>query len=150
MIQRIQTIFLLLAAILMAVTVFSPLVILEGGNRFVSLYPYGMVEAGNTTYMTWGVITFACLAILLPVINIFLYKKRKIQVKVCSFTIFIIVVFYITLYAYLYFLMAKNGLSLQGMQYGIILPAIALIFVVLASVNIKKDERLIQSLNRIR
>ena len=134
----------------MAATVFSPLIELAGGNRLITLYPYGTVEAGNITYMTWGVITFTGLAILLPLINIFLYKKRKLQIKICTLSIFIIVAFYGTLYAYLYSVMAKNSLSMQGVEYGIILPAIALIFIVLASINIKKDERLIQSLNRIR
>lgn len=150
MIQRIQTIFLLIAAILMAVTVFSPLAILEGANRIVTFYPYGAIEAGNMAYTTWGVIVFTCLAVLLPLINVFLYKKRRMQIKICSLTILVIVLFYVTMYAYIYSIMAKNGLSLEGVKYGIILPAIALIFIVLASVNIKKDERLIQSLNRIR
>lgn len=151
MIQRIQSIFLLLAAILMAVTVFIPLVSLSDGKSEYSLFSWGIDSLnGGTAYMTWGVLTFTVLGILLPLVNIFLYKKRKLQIKICSITILIIVAFYGTLYAYLYSLMAKNSLSLHGVQLGIILPAIALILVVLASVNIKKDERLIQSLNRIR
>jgi len=149
MIQRIQTIFLLIAAILMAVTVFSPLaVVTNTENNFSYFDSFGMSTAGEMVSPTWGVLFFVVLGAVLPLINIFLYKKRKMQMKICTVTIIVIIAFYLTFFVYLNSITGLD--ALQRVQYGIILPAVALVFVLLALSGIKKDEKLIQSLNRIR
>lgn len=151
MIQRIQTIFLLITAILMAVTVFSPLASVkstEAGNVFI-LLTCG-IESASPAFKTWGVFTFAVLGVLIPLINIFLYKRRKLQMKMGTLTSLIIIMFYITFYVYLNSLTANHPFVYDNLQYGIIFPLIALIFNILSILRIKKDEKLIQSLNRIR
>ncbi len=152
MIQRIQTIFLLITAILMAVTVFSPLAELDGtgtDKNFI-FYACGMVSAVGMSLRTWGVLTFAVLSTLVPLVNMFLYKNRKLQMKIGTATSLLIIAFYVTFYIYLNSLMMNHGLTLHGLQYGIVLPIIALVFNILAILRIKKDEKLVQSLNRIR
>ncbi|WP_165026930.1 MULTISPECIES: DUF4293 domain-containing protein [unclassified Dysgonomonas] len=151
MIQRIQSIYLLLTAILMAVTVFSSLVVLntdaEGVLVFLSC---GIYEAGSAVYPTWGVITFAALSTLLACISIFLFKKRKMQIKLCNLNTLLIIFFYITFAIYLYTGMSALQATFLKISHGIILPIIALIFNILATVKIKADEKLIKSLDRIR
>lgn len=151
MIQRIQTIFLLLTAILMGVTVFSPLMVLEGGdNLLYSYFPSGIGQLFNEQYSTWGVLFCAGISALVPLINIFLYKKRKVQMKLGTLTSLLILFFYVTLYVYYNAYVTKYGLTFEGIQYGLILPVIALVFNVLAILRIKKDEKLVKSLDRIR
>ncbi|MDL2214974.1 DUF4293 domain-containing protein [Dysgonomonas sp. OttesenSCG-928-M03] len=151
MIQRIQTIFLLITAILMAVTVFSPLAELtDEGKLALTFFSSGIGIFFSAQYPTWGVLTFALLGGLLPLVNIFMYKNRKLQMKLGTATSLIIIAFYVTFYVYLNSLMANNSLNFEGIGYGITLPAIALIFNILAILRIKKDEKLVQSLNRIR
>ncbi|MFV0331325.1 MAG: DUF4293 domain-containing protein [Dysgonomonas sp.] len=151
MIQRIQTIFLLFTAILMGVTTFSPLMVLNGGDKLLySFFPFGIGQLFNAQYPTWGVIFFSGLSALVPLINIFLYKKRKVQMKVGTLTSLLILFFYVTLYVYFNAYTSKYGLAFEGIQYGLILPVIALIFNVLAVLRIKKDEKLVKSLDRIR
>lgn len=161
MIQRIQSIYLLVAAILMAVTVFSPLFILhaasaiQGGSisKFGDLFTCTTLGIFNQNgiYPTWGVLTFAAFAALLPLANIFLFKKRKLQMKIANITTLMIILFYITLVVYCYVFMQKNvEVVFDSIQYGIVLPAIALIFNILAVLRIKKDEKLVRSLDRIR
>jgi len=151
MIQRIQTIFLLITAILMAVTVFSPLAGIKSSETDVilSLTACG-IESASVIFKTWGVLCFAILGAVVPFINIFLYKNRKLQIKLGTLTSLIIIVFYVTFYVYLNSLTTNNPLAFNNFQYGIILPLIALVFNILAILRIKKDEKLIQSLNRIR
>jgi hypothetical protein len=151
MIQRIQSIFLLIAAILMAVTVFTPLAVLSMDNQLAYFYTLGLGHSFMAAQtFSWGVVTFAMVGILLPLVNIFLYKKRKRQILIGRITYLIILLFYVAFYAYLQSFITNHGYSFSGLKYSIVFPAIALIFNILAVLRIKKDEKLVQSLNRIR
>lgn len=151
MIQRIQTIFLLLVCILMTGTVFSPLLTIytSGSSDLLNLTSWG-VFSEILTYETWGVVSVAALSALVAFINIFLYKNRKLQIKIGNLTSFLLIFFYVTFATYVYFLLDKHQIAFNSVQYGIILPFIALIFNILAILKIKKDEKLVRSLDRIR
>ncbi|MBB4035172.1 uncharacterized BrkB/YihY/UPF0761 family membrane protein [Dysgonomonas hofstadii] len=150
MIQRIQTIFLLLTAILMGVTIICPLLGIDDGSKFIqSFHSYGIGVFGSGCH-TWGVLTFAVLGTLLPLINIFLYKKRKLQANIGLLTALCIIIFYVTFAVYLNAFLGKMDEYIIQVQVGIILPVIALIFDLLAVSKIKKDEKLVKSLDRIR
>lgn len=151
MIQRIQSVYLLLTAILMAVTVYSPLLILQGSDMTSTFRCIGIYEEPfEPIYWTCGVLFLAIISALLSFINIFLYKKRKVQIKVCNIISLLIILFYATVGIYYYTGSSKLGITNITITYGLILPVIALIFNILACIKIKADERLVQSLNRIR
>lgn len=151
MIQRIQSIYLLLVAILMAVTAFSPLLILRAADHsLVDMCAKGIFSTGELVKPTWGVISISGLTALVAFINIFLFKKRKLQIKVGMLTSFLIILFYVTVLAYFYVYTNNNGLELSSAYYGIILPFIALILNLLAIRKVKSDEKLVRSLDRIR
>ncbi|MBK5722154.1 DUF4293 domain-containing protein [Dysgonomonas sp. Marseille-P4677] len=149
MIQRIQSIFLLLTALLMAATIFCPLVeiVNEGAALLATFHSFGI----GADFPTWGVLTFAILSALLAFINIFLYKKRKLQINIGYLTALSIVIYYVTSMVYINSFLGKidNSYTLN-VQIGIIFPVIALIFDLLAISRIKKDEKLVKSLDRIR
>ena len=121
MIQRIQSIYLFFAFCLMAVLVLLPfsssLIILIGSGA----------------------------AALLSIINIFLYKKRSLQRKICYVILFLSVLVYI-----IYFSLEYQNFSLSEIKFTFIFPLIAIIFTYLAIRGIKKDEKLIRSLDRLR
>lgn len=152
MIQRIQSIYLLVAAILMAVTVFSPLAFLaDGSNGFFIYRCLGFYENGiGLNYPTWGVITLVSLTAVLTFISIFVYKNRKLQIKLSYTAIVLLLASYGTIYTYLQTGLTETSTTLINVKYGVILPIIALIFIILAVIKIKGDEKLVQSLNRIR
>lgn len=151
MIQRIQSVYLLLVALLMGATVFCPLLELTGESKFAYTFSsLGIGQLFNVQYPAWGVVFMAGLAALSALINIFLYKKRKLQMKVATLTSLVILFFYITLFVYFNSYTAKYELVFSSLQFGLILPIIALIFNVLAILRIKKDENLVKSLDRIR
>ncbi|NDV97010.1 DUF4293 family protein [Dysgonomonas sp. 521] len=153
MIQRIQTIFLLLTAILMGGTFRLPsLKISSEGLKFASISfdSFGMFDAA-TDYPTWGVAVFAVLSAILAFVNIFLYKKRKLQINLGLLTALLIVVYFVTAMVYLNTFLSKISAEYTlNLQLGIILPVAALIFDFLAVSRIRKDEKLVRSLNRIR
>lgn len=152
MIQRIQSLYLLLIVVLMSVTAFSPLLGLRDGLDSLqqTMYSCGIYQDGAPVKPTWGVLSFAALSALVPFINIFLYKKRKVQIKIGMFTTFLLLFFYVTLFTYFYVYTNRVGLELSGIHYGIILPLIAIILNFMALHKIKADEKLVRSLDRIR
>lgn len=150
MIQRIQTIYLLLVAILMTLTVFSPLATLVGNELVYSFNACGIYQGAENMSPTWGVLTFACLSAILALVSIFLYKNRKRQIKIVNWNSILIVLFYITVAVYYLSTANRLDLSFSNVSYGIALPVVALVLNVLAVTKIKADEKLVQSLNRIR
>ena len=87
MIQRIQSIYLLLAGIFPAITVFTPLVQFDKGDKWITLMGAGYDTvmlpefAGVVPYGLW---IFTLLSVLLPFIAIFGYKHRKKQMRTAS------------------------------------------------------------------
>ncbi|NDV68002.1 DUF4293 domain-containing protein [Dysgonomonas sp. 25] len=151
MLQRIQSIYLLLVVALMAVTTFSPLLSLHGsGNVMQDMYSCGIYQAGELMKPTWGVLSMAGLSALVAFINIFLFKKRKLQIKLGMLTAFLLILFYVAAGAYFYVYSNRMALEFSGAYYGIILPLVALILNFMAIGRIKKDEKLVRSLDRIR
>lgn len=148
MIQRIQSIYLLLAAILMAVTAFSPILVLNEG---LTLFSYGIAEADeNIVKPTWGIVSMAGLAALLSLITIFLYNNRKRQAKMTLVTMGVVVFYFVTAIVYLASYLENVFQGISTVAYGIILPVIALILLLMANISIRKDEKLVRSLDRIR
>lgn len=151
MIQRIQSVYLLIAAILMAVVVYTPLAVLIAPDGFYLFKSMGIFENGTMlTYPSWTIAACAIVTALISFVSIFLFKKRKVQIKLCYISIAFIVLFYAAFAFYL--CTGQTGLEAEfsKVEYGLALPAISLILIVLALSKIKADERLVQSLNRIR
>lgn len=149
MIQRIQSIYLLLVGVLMIATVFSPLFAVSISGAELDFTSFGIFTK-QVVYPAWGIVSLAAVCAVLPLINIFLYKKRKTQIKITTITSLLILFFYITVGVYFYFMSGKFDASFINVQYGIFLPLIAIIFNTLAARKIKKDENLVRSLDRIR
>lgn len=147
MIQRIQTIYLLIAAILMAVTAFSPILSLNEG---MTLFSYGIKQANEVIKPTWGIVSMAGLSALLSFITIFMFKNRKKQAKMVLISALIVVFYFVTAVVYLASYLNKFTEGINTVMYGIIFPIIALVLLLLAFKGINKDEKLVRSLDRIR
>ena len=155
MIQRIQTIYLLLAAVLMSLTLFLPLATIWCGADEVVVKAFGIsgtlgFEAPLPVYLS----IVLSVATLLPLVIVFLFKKRLAQIRLCVSAIVLLLgsAVMIALYCYrLYTLlsaMMQDGHFTLG--FASIMPVVAIIFVALAIRGIAKDEALVRSLDRIR
>ena len=132
MLQRVQTIFLLIVAGLMVAMYFMPVVSTFSKPEIYFIVPYCTVS----------------LTLLTALITIFLYNNRKLQIKL-DITI---IVFLLLTYAETFLIMyLKTGIIPSYFPLiGAILPILGIIFTVLATRAIKKDENLVRSTNRIR
>jgi hypothetical protein len=127
MIQRIQTVYLLLIVVVTAIASFFAW----------SDYLFSAVFGASS---------------LFALITIFLYKNRKVQVKFTYTLIFLAIVFLLFGSWILYKNFAES-MCLDALDYApffIVSALVMLIFAPLALRAIKKDEKLVRSLDRIR
>lgn len=134
----------------MAFTVFSPLLAVSTATGATVTFDSFGVFTKQISFFTWGIVSVAGICAIVPLINLFLYKKRKLQIKIGWITFLLILLFYVTVFVYFNALGNKHEVVFENIEYGIVLPLIALIFNILAILKIKKDDNLVKSLDRIR
>lgn len=151
MIQRKQTLFLVLAIILSITCLCMPIGILEpiGMGTPTVLWNLGTVVPGSgVQFSNWPLFAFLAVSVVLEIIAIFTYHRRMLQVKLCSWSI----VFSLAWYAYFAFSILNGfGKSFTfHLQFAACLPLVAIIALVLARRGVIHDEKLIRSADRIR
>lgn len=139
MLQRIQTIYLILAAVVTGVLPFVfPLWKAQTGTEIFDFYfmqemSYAALFGLSTT---------------LSIISIMGYKKRQNQFVMGRLNI-ILNLFLLGLFVYrLLTVSGETSVSEKGI--GMFLPIVAIVFLVLANKAIKKDEDLVKSVDRLR
>ncbi|MDR0537472.1 MAG: DUF4293 domain-containing protein [Tannerellaceae bacterium] len=151
MLQRIQTIYLLVAALLMTVMVFLPLAVLQTGDNYGVITVMGVTDNQNQFTRMWALFVLSTIIILLTFATIFLYKNRMLQLRICIFNGIIMLGFYGLFALTVYMLKQQFYLdSSLSVKFGLALPLISLILDYLAIRNIGADEVLVRSLNRLR
>ena len=136
MIQRIQTIYLLIAFLLSGVLIF-----------FVSLWRN---EAGQPVYVEDVLLALALFlgSALLSLVTIFLFKNRKLQFVLGRVNILLN---FILLGVFVYWLLTVPGeMEISEKGIGMFIPVLSIVFLVLANKAIKKDEDLVKSADRFR
>lgn len=154
MIQRIQTIYLLLVTALVAVTLSLPLASFSAGVEPFTLVAFGLKDATgevvvNSIYMT----ILLVLACLLPFVTIFLFKRRMLQIRLCAIEGVLLLGAEAMIFIYYYLadrLFSSFEFHEQSLGVAVALPVMALLFCYLAARAIMRDEVLVRSLDRVR
>jgi hypothetical protein len=149
MIQRIQSVFLALCAIIFFLFIFIPLKQVTKEGAPVNLTAIaGFNKNFSYTFTFDFVAAFCFIGIAAAVIAIFCYKQRYLQIRFC----YIIAGITASALALLNFTNATEGYaSFEKVPVLTnILLAVSLIFGILASVFIKKDINLLKKADRIR
>jgi hypothetical protein len=153
MIQRIQTIYLFLSLMLIALILFIPIAQLTyNGEHFTTFRATGFydIASGKFSVRTLSVVILLVVIISLYFISIFLYKKRILQLRICIINIILLIgLVAIFIYHVVFFVQRIPGVNwMPGLSF--ILPPIAIILTWLALRGIRKDEMLIRLSDRIR
>ncbi len=155
MIQRIQTLFLLIAFVLIGSLFFFPFVKLLGMNNEIyelSITGTTKIEAGVETSIAKTVeltIIFAAISLLI-LISIFLFKKRILQMRVCIYNM-LLLVGSMGIGYYIFWQVAKQlDTPNHSFTVAVTFPILAIILIFLAFRNIRRDEILVRSVDRIR
>lgn len=154
MIQRIQSVWLLIATIFGA------------GLFMFNLFNISYVDPGTGAEITKGIkimsysyvlgyvmVLLAIIVTALPFITIFLFKHRKRQVNFAVLAIVLNIGFVaISLTFFKDDVLAKYNMPSQSTSFGIasLLPVAAIVFLAMAISGIRKDEKLVRAADRLR
>jgi len=151
MIQRIQTVYLILTTFIAILFLSGDIFSFENGT---SLSFTGMIEKIGSTNMenvghNWFLIVLLFTIPVLSFVLVLLYKKRKLQLKMTLLLIGLILVTCGTLGYYCYDYLNNSSTEIV-LSYRLILPLLMLIFSILAYRGIRKDEEIVRSYDRLR
>ena len=140
MLQRIQTIYLILAAVITGVLPFIfPLWKEQVGTEIVDFY--FMKEMSYVALFG--------LSTALSVVSIISFKKRQNQFVMGRLNIILNLIL-LGLFVYRSLSLSGEAVTVSEKGIGMFLPIISIIFLVLANKAIKKDEDLVKSVDRLR
>ncbi len=155
MIQRIQSVFLLLTTILAGLFLTGEIFKFadsKDSEFLMNMSGIFRIGAERELLPVMKTLPLLILSLLIPVvslISIFLFKKRKIQLKVILM-LFLLNLLLIGIAAfYGISFMSRNQLSLLP-RFEMFIPLINIILIILAWRGIKNDEDLVRSYDRLR
>ena len=156
--QRIQSLYLAVAAVAGILAFFFPLAFyyheLQGNYRF---YLYGMESMDPepaiifSRFFTLPMIVMASASVALSLITIFLFRRRMLQVRLCAFNVLAnMIVIMLVFFYYAPKIRTLTSIEPEYSYAGMLMPLIALVALIMATRAIRKDEALVKSADRIR
>ena len=143
MLQRIQSIFLALAAFCSFGLFGTDAAETDAPVASSAVFADAQYTVLDSPVLIGGVVAAGILLLL----TIFMFRNRKLQTTLCTVAILLTVAY--TAYGVLVFL--QDPASAQAaLEFGIILPVLVVVFTALAARYIRKDERLVRSADRLR
>lgn len=155
MIQRIQSLYLLLTTVISILFLNGVIIeFTEKSGNFISMYFNEInrsLSVGGAETLE-NIIPFSVLLVLIPAISflaIFLFKKRKLQMKVVGVLIILLILEILAVIFYSYKVISEyNSELIPGTK--LFTPALNMVLAILAYLGIKKDEDLVRSYDRLR
>lgn len=153
MIQRIQSLYLAIAAIVAGLIFLFPIgqiLVIDGVYEF-SVMSLDLVKEGQSESVSSFILPAILngLVIVGSILSIFLYANRKTQIRVIQ----VVMLTNIALVAAIFYYQ-KEAEKLAGAlvhyKFGIIFPILSLVFLILAIRSIRKDEELVRAADRLR
>lgn len=154
MIQRIQSLYLLLALAAVGTLFFIPIAELLINKEYTFIFKHsGLFEVqGKKEILSVSSLPLMSLFIInmfLSFVTIFLYKNRLLQLRVCVINMILLLGSLGIIYYYIAVAFSDFE-AIVSYSISAIMPLIAAILTWLAFRAIKKDEKLVKSMDRIR
>ncbi|MBO7378817.1 MAG: DUF4293 domain-containing protein [Bacteroidales bacterium] len=117
MLQRIQTVYMLASVIAILMMLISPLGTVASADAFFDVSALGVTSVTDGVVldeMRYGLLVLLLVMFLLPLVCIFLYKKRKLQTRILVYTAILDVLFYA--YFFLFEVQATKDLASKALE----------------------------------
>lgn len=149
MIQRIQSLYLLIVTILMVVCMCSPIGSIIAQTNEISEISNLCITFpdGTKDYAPWALFVILLVVAALSVLTIFLYNKRMLQIRLTIFSSVMLIGYYMALVAFIFMLAEDTSFT---PSWSICLPFAGIILNWLAIRGIGADEALIKACDRLR
>ncbi len=155
MLQRIQTIFLILAILATGTLLTNPLELasVDGDLSVLKSQPQHMLDDGvfhATDHIL--LLILVGLGMALALIAIFQFRRRDRQVTIVQFALIanLLIILLATLFFYQDYTNLTVGNYLFEIGYGVLAPIFSVILCALAIRYIRKDDSLVRSMDRLR
>jgi hypothetical protein len=157
MFQRIQTLFLIGAFASCAACFFLPFWVYTGASPDYS-YQVGLFAikliSGSPQIIELGtlpILVIVSVSTILTLVSLFSFKNRQRQMKINNYNVFLTILFIGTIYLWIpYMIEGFLHTAIQHWQLGLIFPLETMVFLIIANIFIKKDEKLVKSADRLR
>ncbi len=161
MIQRIQTLYLLVIAAFGIALIWLPVIEFVTPEEAETLRIWELSATGLTEITTtemepvvlhglWGLLVTTALIPILAIADIFLYKKRILQARLNIFLALLCLGYYGVIAIYIWLM----KMSVEGVEWmldiWVAIPLINFILTLMATRRILKDEALVRAADRIR
>ena len=153
MIQRIQTIYLLVVAIIMTIPLYVPIAqLLIPNDASYNFFTYGVVLIGENSVLQahyWALLIMNIFTIGDSLGERVPIQKRFLQLRLCIVEIILLIGAIILMWYHINQFANKMNAEILY-KFSLILPVICIIFTYLAIKGILKDIKLLKSFDRIR
>jgi predicted permease len=155
MLQRIQTIYLLLASVALFALFFFPIahdVYTATGPKTIKIDGvYEQVNGQLVRSTSFLVLTIVCIIVaLLPLFIISRYKNLRQQYAFCMSLIMVLFGFSYWMANTVTDTIGKTEFGTSNMGIGMFLSSLSIIFLIMAIKAIRQDEKLLKSVDRLR
>ncbi len=154
MIQRIQSVYLLIATLLSAGYFFFPFSIkvfsTEEGEAVYKLLVHGMQKPDGSIESNFLLLALCILLLVMLVLAIFMYKNRKLQIKICWMAVIPCLAIITADYFLSDSMGQETGIKNPVYMIASYIPIFQFVLLRLAIKSIQRDEELIRSADRIR
>ncbi len=152
MLQRIQTFYLTVAAVLIAVMGWTEIgnVVVDSGIYSFTLTKMTQVSGGELNTNLIDLTILGAIIVILQFVIIFSYKKRVLQLRLSTYNILLMVGLIAFSWWKIYSPFKEMEGNLVAYKIPMAFPIVAIILNYLAIRSIGKDEALVRSVDRIR
>lgn len=155
MIQRIQSLYLLIATVLLFLVFCFPFSVLHDANGGIySLVYNGLKQQTSNGWLQIKINYLSLLALLftntVTFFAIFMHKNRKLQMKFCWISIVSAFLLFASFFIRHWQTLSELNISNSNFSVSAILPLISAILTYMALKAIKKDDDMVKSIDRIR
>ena len=158
MLQRIQTVYLTASVIACALLFSFPMAKFVNDVQGTYVLTVMGVKYLNMTdppifvnfWSTFPMMILVIASVIMTASAIFLYNKRRTQLILVNISFLLNVILIALVYLYYVGYIEKLSKVVPSYQFGIFLPIISLVLLVLANRSIRKDEALVKSADRLR
>jgi hypothetical protein len=147
MLQRLQSLYLLLAMVPYVLLFFFPIAEYTTPDA-INTFSLMEITNGNSN-STVPLIIVVCLLAAACLVTIFLFKKRPLQIKITAITLLVHIGFIAAVFYSADFIANKLG-TVANYKAGMYIALIPILFIVLAHRAIRKDEKMVNNTDRLR
>lgn len=149
MIQRIQTVYLLVVVGLLITSMCFPLGYFTDAEALTYRFTAKEITMANTSQPTWGLFAILLLNSIVALATVFLYKNRKLQKRMIVFNSILLIGFYVV-FGVFYYVLRNDLNAVFSMNWPLCLPLVCILLNYLAIRGINHDEALVKAVDRLR